>query len=268
LGVVHRDVKPGNVLFDNDGGVHLTDFGIARLTDVTAITATGLVIGTAAYLAPEQVTGDGASPASDIYALGLVLLEALTGERAYDGSPSEAAIARLHRQPEIPATSNRSLGALLGSMTAADPAVRPSAAGVSAALTASAEGVPTDATSVLPIVSDATVAVPVVAAPAATAATATAAPVAAPAPTRVPGGRRDLAGRLRVPLIVAAVIALLLIVGAAMSRDTVDVPANATATTTTAVPTTTAPAVAETTPVTEAPPPPEPAPRKGKKKGD
>ena len=110
IGVVHRDVKPGNVLFDRSGDVHLTDFGIARLTDVTAITATGFVIGTAAYLAPEQVTGDGATPASDVYALGLVLLEALTGERAYDGSASEAALARLHRAPEVPSTASRLAG--------------------------------------------------------------------------------------------------------------------------------------------------------------
>jgi serine/threonine protein kinase len=95
IGVVHRDVKPGNVLFDGDGNVHLTDFGIARLTDVTAITATGFVIGTAAYLAPEQVNGDGATPASDIYALGLVLLEALTGERAYH-RPLAGSVAQRH----------------------------------------------------------------------------------------------------------------------------------------------------------------------------
>ena len=82
LGVVHRDVKPGNVLFDRAGDAHLTDFGIARLTDMTAITSTGFVIGTAAYLAPEQVTGEGLTPASDDLALGsLILLEALTGER-------------------------------------------------------------------------------------------------------------------------------------------------------------------------------------------
>ena len=103
LGVVHRDVKPGNVLFDEAGAAHLTDFGIARLTDMTAITSTGFVIGTAAYLSPEQVTGSVATPASDVYALGLVILEALTGERAYPGAPSEAALARLQRSPEIPA---------------------------------------------------------------------------------------------------------------------------------------------------------------------
>jgi hypothetical protein len=243
--VVHRDVKPGNVLFDQDGRVHLTDFGIARLTDVTAITATGLVLGTAAYLAPEQVTGDGATPASDIYALGLVLLEALTGERVYDGSPSEAALARLHRQPEIPTTTTRSVGALLGAMTAADPRLRPSAAAVAAALTASGQEIPADATAVLAVASDATVAI---------------ATAIAPVATTHP--RRELAGRLRVPLIAAAVVALLLIIGSAMSRDGIEVPAGAT-TPTSASPITAPPATAAQTVPSTTPPT-----HKGRKKGD
>ncbi|MEA2900869.1 MAG: eukaryotic-like serine/threonine-protein kinase [Acidimicrobiaceae bacterium] len=253
LGVVHRDVKPGNVLFDQDGGVHLTDFGIARLTDVTAITATGFVIGTAAYLAPEQVTGDGATPASDIYALGLVLLEAFTGERAYEGSPSEAALARLHRQPEIPPTAGP-LGTLLGSMTSAEPALRPSASVVAQTLTASAMAAPADATAVLPIVGDATVAVPVAAAPVSAAAAAAAAfPISRPRLTVPP--------RWRTPLIVAAVLALVMLFGSAFDRNGI-APAGAvqTPTTTTAPPTTAAPApVAETVPETT------PPTRKGKK---
>ncbi|MEY2453092.1 MAG: eukaryotic-like serine/threonine-protein kinase [Acidimicrobiaceae bacterium] len=248
LGVVHRDVKPGNVLFDRDGNVHLTDFGIARLTDVTAITATGFVIGTAAYLAPEQVSGDGATPASDMYALGLVLLEALTGERAYEGSPSEAALARLHRQPEIPPTTTGALGALLGAMTAADPALRPSAAAVAEVLTASAAAVPADATSVLPVASDATVTIPIVAA----------APVAAHSAAAGLGtARLVVPRRLRAPLIAAAIIAFVLLLGSGFDRNGISVPASAQ-TPTTAAPTTTAPpapVVAETVPSTTPPTP-------------
>jgi len=132
LGIIHRDVKPGNVLVDRDRQVHLTDFGIARLVDgaaVTCITETGLVIGTAAYLSPEQVQGRAATKASDIYSLGLVLLEAVSGARAYDGSPAEAAMARLHRPPYIPALTPW-LRSLLASMTALEPSRRPSAAAV------------------------------------------------------------------------------------------------------------------------------------------
>lgn len=80
-GVIHRDLKPANVLLDADpNGVHLADFGIARFDDSARITATGHCIGTAAYLAPEQMEGH-IGPAADIYALGLVILECLTGIR-------------------------------------------------------------------------------------------------------------------------------------------------------------------------------------------
>ncbi|MBO0827335.1 MAG: serine/threonine protein kinase [Streptosporangiales bacterium] len=81
-GIVHRDVKPSNVLLDPTGRVLLTDFGVSRLVDAARMTATGQAIGTAAYLAPEQVRGATAGPAADVYALGLVLLECLTGEPA------------------------------------------------------------------------------------------------------------------------------------------------------------------------------------------
>ncbi len=102
-GVVHRDVKPGNVLLGAGERVKLADFGIARLIgDTVRHTKTGHAIGTAAYLSPEQVRGEDVTPAADIYALGLVLLEALTGERAYPGSPTESALARLSRPPERP----------------------------------------------------------------------------------------------------------------------------------------------------------------------
>ncbi len=103
-GVIHRDVKPGNVLL-GAGGVKLADFGIARLVgDTVRHTKTGQAIGTAAYISPEQVLGHDVTPAADVYALGLVLLEVLTGERAYPGSSTEAALARLHRPPHVPDT--------------------------------------------------------------------------------------------------------------------------------------------------------------------
>ncbi|MEJ2864372.1 serine/threonine-protein kinase [Actinomycetospora flava] len=124
-GVVHRDIKPGNVLLDTDGRPHLSDFGIAVLADATNITATGMVIGTASYLSPEQVRGQQVGPASDVYALGLVLLECITARREYPGNALEAAVARLHRAPEIPPDVPAPLGNLLAAMTGDEPMERP-----------------------------------------------------------------------------------------------------------------------------------------------
>ncbi|MEU6549166.1 serine/threonine-protein kinase [Streptomyces sp. NPDC046915] len=135
-GVVHRDVKPSNILMDEAGAPHLTDFGISRLIDATAHTADGALVGTAAYLAPEQVTGREVGPAADVYALGLTLLECLKGRLEYDGAPLEAAIARLHRAPVIPASLDGELSRLLTVMTAQEARERPEAAVCAEALTA------------------------------------------------------------------------------------------------------------------------------------
>lgn len=264
LGVVHRDVKPGNVLFDHHGDVHLTDFGIARLTDATAITSTGFVIGTAAYLAPEQVTGAGALPASDVYALGLVILEALTGERAYPGSPSESAVARLQRAPEIPATVSPALATRLAAMTDADPEHRPSASSIAEAL--AVDTVPDDATSILPVASDATVAIPIAAAlPNPSVATAPNASATAASGYRAATAHRPSSRRSLIAALVVGVLLLLLLLGTAFSGDggpTAPATADTTTTVTTAPPTT----VAATTPA------PGPAkkkpPDKGGKGGD
>jgi serine/threonine protein kinase len=129
--VVHRDVKPGNVLLSDAGPVKLADFGIARLIgDTVRHTRTGTAIGTAAYLSPEQVRGEQVTGAADVYALGLVLLEALTGTRAFPGSATEAALARLHRDPDVPVDLPGGWTPLLLAMTAAEPATRPTAAEV------------------------------------------------------------------------------------------------------------------------------------------
>src|SRR3954447_16691024 len=124
-GVVHRDIKPGNVLLDTEGRPHLSDFGIAVLADATNITATGMVIGTASYLSPEQVRGQQVGPASDVYALGLVLLECITARREYPGNALEAAVARLHRAPEIPPELPAPLAGLIAGMTRDEPTERP-----------------------------------------------------------------------------------------------------------------------------------------------
>jgi eukaryotic-like serine/threonine-protein kinase len=133
-GFVHRDVKPANILLDHGREPRLADFGIARALDGTVATATGAVAGTAAYLAPEQVRGETVGPPADVYALGLVLIEARTGRREYPGTMVESATARLYRRPVVPSGLTRDLAALLHAMTDPDPAARPRAAAVAAAL--------------------------------------------------------------------------------------------------------------------------------------
>ncbi|ANH38458.1 Serine/threonine-protein kinase PknB [Nocardioides dokdonensis FR1436] len=134
-GVVHRDIKPGNVLLGAERRVKLADFGIARLIgDTVRHTRTGTAIGTAAYLSPEQVRGEEVGTAVDVHSLGLVLLECLTGERAFPGSPTESALARLQRDPDLPASLDERWRRLLAAMTAADPAARPSAGQVETTL--------------------------------------------------------------------------------------------------------------------------------------
>ena len=138
-GVVHRDVKPANILLPptiagTAPRAKLTDFGIARMIDGARITATGATLGTANYLSPEQASGSSARTSSDIYSLGLVLLESVTGRIEFGGSAVEAAVARLSRDPEIPQTLGPRWKSLLSSMTAREPADRPTAAEVSASL--------------------------------------------------------------------------------------------------------------------------------------
>ncbi len=149
-GVVHRDVKPANILLSPER-VKLADFGIARIVDGVRHTSTGLTVGTAPYLSPEQVVGEHVGAAADIYALGLVLLECLTGRREYTGGPVETALARLHRPPEVPDSLPSPWPSLLRAMTAREPADRPAASAV--AHTLRDPGVPTtDATRVMTVV--------------------------------------------------------------------------------------------------------------------
>src|SRR5262245_24865037 len=103
-GVVHRDVKPGNLLLDADGGLRVVDFGIASAAGLDSLTMTGTVLGTAGYLSPEQAQGERATPASDRYALGVVAYELLSGHRPFE-SDSPTAEATAHVNAEVPPLS-------------------------------------------------------------------------------------------------------------------------------------------------------------------
>lgn len=137
-GVVHRDVSPSNILLTGTEATgvsaKLTDLGIARLVDDTRITATGVVIGTARYMSPEQARGERVGPSADVYSLGLVLLECLTGQREYPGTAMESAVARLTRDPDIPRSLDGRWRSLLRAMTDRAAEARPTATAVIAEL--------------------------------------------------------------------------------------------------------------------------------------
>ncbi len=142
--VVHRDVKPSNILLDGSDTAYLADFGLARSPGPTRTTGTSQVVGTASYLAPEQVRGEEVGPPADVYALGLVLLECLTGYREYQGDRVEAAVARLHRPPVIPQDVPAGLARLLAAMTSLTSRRRPTAAQVADRLRPAPTALPPD----------------------------------------------------------------------------------------------------------------------------
>ncbi|MGZ4531827.1 MAG: serine/threonine-protein kinase [Mycobacteriaceae bacterium] len=125
-GTVHRDVKPGNILITPTGQVKITDFGIAKAADSAPVTRTGMVVGTAQYIAPEQALGREATPASDVYALGVVGHEAISGARPFVAD-NPLSVAMMHinvEPPELPADVPMNVRILLESAMAKDPTQR------------------------------------------------------------------------------------------------------------------------------------------------
>jgi tRNA A-37 threonylcarbamoyl transferase component Bud32 len=191
-GLVHRDVKPANILLGRDGRAKVTDFGIAQAAQTATLTRTGMVLGSANYVAPEQAKGGHVGPAADLYSLGCVLFEAVTGETPYRGG-NLVAIATQHvsapvpdpraRRPDLPPEA----AALITRALQKDPAGRlPSGAAMAAAL-AAARHEPAGDTRVLP------------------------APVASAPATRAAGRRRAGRARIRPAAAALGVVAVLLL---------------------------------------------------------
>jgi len=126
-GMVHRDIKPGNLLITPDHQVKITDFGIARIADQVSLTATGQVMGTVQYLAPEQATGKGSTPSTDIYSLGIVAYEALAGKRPFTGATQmDIAMSQINdAPPPLPDEIDPRIRELIMQCLEKKPAARP-----------------------------------------------------------------------------------------------------------------------------------------------
>lgn len=236
-GIVHRDIKPANILVPTSTAGHtgarakLADFGIARLIDETRVTAIGSVLGTAHYLSPEQALGGEVGPASDVYSLGLVLIEALTGARPHPGTGVETVAARLVSDPDLPSRLRPDWVDLLRCMTERDSNARTTAAESATALRlAAADPAPaialaTDdlpeptllmpaalvtvapATAITEVLGDRAAAIPLTAASVETPADSPAVPAAAAAQTPPRTARRNPAAIAAVTVIAALLLA-------------------------------------------------------------
>ncbi|OUZ07138.1 hypothetical protein BHE97_17770, partial [Aeromicrobium sp. PE09-221] len=271
--VIHRDIKPSNVMLlaGDQPRVKLTDFGVSRYLEGTRLTSPDILVGTAKYLSPEQAVLEPVGPRADVYALALVLLEALTGENPFPGSQVETLSARLHRQPEVPAELGRDWGLVLDAMTRRDPNQRLDAAQASTALSTLAAGGDVaaviaaaglgDATAVHAAVDDGTmVAGTAVDAPAFGATTVSATAVGDPAMAGTDEPKDSTTGappawRRWLPWVVVVLVILLAIgvVWWALAQEGDETPAEPTPTVTVTTPP--EPSPTRTTPTTPALPP-------------
>jgi eukaryotic-like serine/threonine-protein kinase len=247
-GVVHRDVKPGNLLRAREGEVKLADFGIAKATEQSSITQVGSVLGTAAYLAPEQARGEEAGPSADLYALGVVTYQLISGRLPYEASSlTELALKQQHEEPPrldtLVAAVNPELAEAVAGALALDPRDRyKTALEMRHALSDGARGIApgerpratrsrgsagrgmapaTEATSVLAGAGRSGAAAPTVAAR-----RPRPGPARGPAPRVQPAGRASAPGRRRSRALVA-MLAILVIVVAAVAVVIVTAPAPA-----------------------------------------
>jgi serine/threonine-protein kinase len=152
-GLVHRDIKPGNLLVGPRDQLKIVDFGIAQAASSAAVTGTGAVIGSPAYLAPERVRGGAATPASDLYSLGIVAYECLVGSPPFSGAGMSVAHAHVYQpMPPLPPGVPAGIAPLVEQLTAKDPAARPaSAADVAAHARRLRDSLRSNGTMVLPV---------------------------------------------------------------------------------------------------------------------
>jgi serine/threonine protein kinase len=244
-GVIHRDIKPGNLMVTPDGRVKVTDFGISRATDEVPLTQTGTVLGTSYYLAPEQAAGREVTAASDVYSLGIVAYECLAGRRPFqDTNPVAVALAhQTQPPPPLPPTVPAPIAQLVYAALSKDPRDRPPTAGefgrralaLSDPTATGAMAAPTAATEVIG------------------SRTGVVAPVPIPPREPPPPPRRKIP--LSVPLIgllvLLAVLLTILLLGNHKGNTKTPPPSPTSAPPTTAAPTTTPPT---TTPPTTTPP--------------
>ena len=259
-GIVHRDVKPANLMITPDGTVKITDFGIARAADSVGITQTGQVLGTPQYLSPEQARGDQATAASDVYALGVVAFECLAGRRPFQGeSPVATALAHLQQPvPSLPDSVPGPLASVVRKALAKEPSERYAGASAFAAALRDPSSAAPDAAAtavvppaVVPPPGDATSVMPAAAAP-----DPTPTPAPTPATTGLPAAqqRSSVWPAVLVTVLViavAAVVVALILTSGDGDEDPVAEPTSSAPTSESSEPT--------EEPTTEEPTPTEPA---------
>ncbi len=275
-GVIHRDVKPANILITPDGVAKLTDFGISRAIGAAPMTQTGQVLGTAQYLSPEQALGQSATAASDIYSLGVVGYEMLTGARPFDaGTAVATALAHVNQPPPaLPESIPAGLRDVITAALAKAPADRPASAAAvsralrmpSAALSSEAEAPPTAPTRTAVPPKPASASTPTRAMPALTQVMLAQTMPAEPGDSPDPRSRRRPA-RLLGAIVVAVMLGALGIFALVGGDAGTNTPENTTSTTATPAPTASANTVVASPTTSSLPSKPPPGKGNDKKKG-